>query len=766
MALLSPPRQPAADANAGATTVGGGFRPDIQGLRALAVGLVVLEHFTGWPSGGFIGVDVFFVISGYLISDLLLRELDRRGRISLREFYARRMRRIFPMAVVVLLATVAVAFALFSAARADSTAVDAFWALIFLENWHLAQVGTDYFRMGDAVSPVQQYWSLSVEEQYYLVWPLLLITITSIAAWWARKPPVAKHGASGDQSIDTTRLRAVGWVLALITVSSFVWAVVQTNSNATYAYFSTLTRAWELAAGALLAVWLFRRPLALDSATRGLLTGFGLAAIIYAALRINDGSAFPGPWAALPVAATMLVLATAAGAQGLGPRILATSPMQFLGAISYSLYLWHFPVMVFVFATLGVNVASVATALAISLTLSVASYQLIEQPIRHSKWLSARSSHTAKHTEPSDAAPAVATAGLDSKGLWPAPWQRLVLSLSGVALVAAALTGLQPRLSEVGTAWVAAAAGPDAPIDSANAELVASPLPPGAAQASSGFDHYAALKLAQRQALETPAFPQLLLPAGWDDVLSTTALPECAPGPERSAVCDFAVEGSDKTAVLIGDSQMQAWLPGMRSALTSSGYSVKAFVLPGCTTSSVATKKFLTAEPNFYCDEFRETAIAYVESNRPNLTVVSSLMDAVTFLRSGATGDAAAQEWAAGTRQTLSRLAPASGQTVLLDSPPLGRPVNECQTRFAVPDDCEAVVTAQHQQLSAMQAQVVADVAATGAPAKHVSVTDWFCFDGYCPSFLGSRPTYADTMHVSPMYGEYVSPLLRQALLS
>ena len=762
MALLSPTHS-AADGNAGSSTPHHGFRPDIQGLRALAVGLVVLEHFTGWPSGGFIGVDVFFVISGYLISDLLLRELDRSGRISLREFYARRMRRIFPMAVVVLAATVAVAFAVFSPGRADATAIDAFWALIFLENWHLAQIGTDYFRMGDAVSPVQQYWSLSVEEQYYLVWPLLLIAITSAAAGWTRQGRVASRSTTRSQSIEATRLRAVGWALAAIAVSSFIWAIVQTQSSPTDAYFSTLTRAWELAAGALLAVLLYRRPIALDSATRGLLVGFGLAAIVYAAIRINDGSAFPGPWAALPVVATMVVLATGNDAQGIGPRILAASPMQFLGAISYSLYLWHFPVMVFTFAILGNSVASITIALAISLTLSVASYHLIEQPVRHSGWLSARS--TAKP-------PAGASAGGTNPAktaispIRPATWKRLTLSLSAVALAAVALFGLQPRLSEAGTAWVAASNRPSAPIMSANAELVSSPLPPSAAQASSGFDHFTALKLAQRQAIETASFPDLSLPSGWDSVLSTTAIPECSPGPERSAVCDFPVAGSDKSAVLIGDSQMQAWLPGMRSALSNSGYSLKVFVMPGCTTSSVATLKFMSPEPNTYCDEFRENALAYVEANRPDLTVISSLMDAVTYLRSGATGEAAAQEWGEGTRKTLTRLAPASGQTVLLDSPPLGRPISECQNRFAQPDDCEATVTAQHQRLSAIQSQMVAAVAATGVAAKHVPVADWFCFEGICPSFLGSRPTYADTMHVSPMYGEYVAPLLRQALLA
>lgn len=738
----------------------GGFRPDIQGLRAVAVGLVVLQHFTGWPSGGFIGVDVFFVISGYLISDLLLRELDRSGRISLREFYARRMRRIFPMAVIVLVVTVAVGFAVFSPARADSTFVDALWALVFLENWHLAQVGTDYFRMGDAVSPVQQYWSLSVEEQYYLVWPVALIGLSALAGWLVRRKRNAASNAASGPEVAAMRWRMVAWTLAAVVVASFTWAIIQSQSTPTEAYFSTLTRAWELAAGALLAVMLQREQIPLSPRTRGALMGLGLVAIVAAALLINVNSQFPGPWAALPVGATLLILATGAGASGPTAGLLGVRPMQFVGAISYSLYLWHFPVMIFVFAAAGGGVRGVTIALAVSLALSVTSYYLIEQPVRRSDWLSAK---PRRAVDSSDPRPGATT---PRAPIWPRTWQRLTLSLSAVGLIAVAAWGVYPRWAEAGTAWVAETNSPQAPLTSANAELVAQPLPADSSTANAGFDHYAALKLAQRQAIEALTFPNFALPAGWDDVLSTTAVTECVPGPQRSSVCEFPTEGATKTAVLIGDSQMQAWLPGIREALKGSGYSLKVFALPGCTASSVPTIEFLTGGTPFtYCDEFREEAIATVESTKPDLVVVSSLMDAVDLLQSGAKGTAAQQEWGAGTQVTLSRLAAASGRTVLLDSPPLGKSITECLTRFAVPDDCEAFVNDEYRQLAAVQAGAVASVASQGGAVTHVPVEDWFCYGGVCPGFIGQKPTYADSLHVSPMYGEYVAPLLRESLL-
>ena len=751
----------------------------------MAVGLVVLQHFTGWPSGGFIGVDVFFVISGYLISDLLLRELDRTGGVSLREFYARRMRRIFPMAVIVLAATVAFGFALFSRTRADSTLVDALWALVFLENWHLAQVGTDYFRMGDAVSPVQQYWSLSVEEQYYLVWPVALIALSAMAGWLVRRRPVGEgprtnprhaatgasanaragegargaHSAPASAAVSDMRWRLVAWTLAAVVVASFTWAVVQSGSTPAEAYFSTLTRAWELAAGALLAVVLQRQTISLSARARGGVMGLGLTAIVVAALLINVDTPFPGPWAALPVGATMLILATGAGASGPAAGLMRAGPMQFLGAISYSLYLWHFPVMIYVFLLTGGGAQGVAIALAVSLALSIASYHLIEQPVRRSNWLSAKprpSAGAAKSDSDTARAPRI----------WPHTWQRLTLSLGAVGLIAVSMWGLYPRWAEAGTRWVAQTNSPQAPLDSANAALVAQPLPPGSSTASAGFDHYAALKLAQRQAIESTTFPNFALPDGWDDVLSTTAVPECVPGPQRSAVCEFPEEGATKTAVLIGDSQMQAWLPGIREALRGSGYSLKVFALPGCTASSVPTTEFLTGGTPFtYCDTFREEALSYVEANNPDLVVVSSLMDAVDLLQSGAKGTAAQQEWGAGTQTTLSRLAAASGRTVLLDSPPLGKSISECLTRVAVPDDCEAFVSDEYRQLAAVQAGAVTAVASQGGAVAHVPVENWFCYEGVCPGFIGQKPTYADSLHVSPMYGEYVAPLLRQALL-
>lgn len=157
-------------------------RRDIQGLRAVAVLAVFLDHLAGWPRGGFVGVDIFFVISGFLITGLLLREYERTGSISFRSFYARRVKRILPASVLVLAVTTVLASLLFPLTRTLSTIGDALWALGFAGNWRFAVSGTDYFQEGTLPSPLQHYWSLGVEEQYYLLWPLLMVVVLASAA--------------------------------------------------------------------------------------------------------------------------------------------------------------------------------------------------------------------------------------------------------------------------------------------------------------------------------------------------------------------------------------------------------------------------------------------------------------------------------------------------------------------------------------------------------------------------------------------------------
>ncbi|TDC48452.1 acyltransferase, partial [Jiangella ureilytica] len=298
------------------------FRPDVEGLRAVAV-LLVLAYHAGVPlaSGGFVGVDVFFVISGFLITGLILREIDTTGRLRLGRFYARRIRRLLPATAVVLAATAALALLLLPPLRWPAIAGDIAASATYVVNWRLASESVDYLAAEDAPSPVQHFWSLAVEEQFYLLWPVLIIGLL----WWHRR-------RRGRPSLRRTLLAG----LAIVAVPSFVWSLHLTASSPGAAYFVSTTRAWELAAGAALAIGARRleRLGSLEWAgwMAGALAWAGLAAIGWAALTYDATTAFPGIAALAPVLGTTAVVAagvvsrrTSAG------RLLGTAPMRWVG---------------------------------------------------------------------------------------------------------------------------------------------------------------------------------------------------------------------------------------------------------------------------------------------------------------------------------------------------------------------------------------------------------------------------------------------------
>ena len=318
-------------------------REDIQGLRAVAVLLVVLAH-AGVPYllGGYVGVDVFFVLSGYLITGLLLR-----GRLSLGEFYVRRARRILPAAALTLVVTDLVAQHLLNFVRAREAVSDSVWAALFGANVHFAQQGSDYFNQGQPPSPFLHFWTLSVEEQFYLVWPSILALALLCGA--ARRRLVL--------------------VVAAIGVTSLAWSILDTAASPVTAYFSTFARAWELALGAALALWAPR--------ARAAYGWLGLAAIGCAAVLFSSGTPFPGYAALLPAVGAALVIAGDA-------RLLSWAPLRYVGDRSYAYYLWHWPVLIIAAQyaghelSVGVKLLLVAGAF----LLSIASYALFENPIR------------------------------------------------------------------------------------------------------------------------------------------------------------------------------------------------------------------------------------------------------------------------------------------------------------------------------------------------------------------------------------------------
>ncbi|CCV15116.1 acyltransferase family protein [Mesorhizobium sp. STM 4661] len=345
------------------------FRPDIEGLRALAVSGVIAFHFglSDLP-GGFTGVDIFFVISGYLITGQLLREIDDTGRLDLWRFYARRARRLLPASLFVILATLVAGYFILAPEEQSLYSKGAMFASAYAINFWLIRWSFDYFAPDAANNPFIHFWSLSVEEQFYLAWPALLL----LAAW-------LRPGR-----------RAAILVIGLAGVVSFAVCAWLTEISQPWAFYFSPLRAWEFAAGGLATMapagfWRQRPQL---GAACGWL---GLALIAGAYLIFSEDAPFPGVMALVPVAGAVLLLLSGSGNMQKGPSaVLSLPPLQWLGKLSYSLYLWHWPVIVY--AAMMVPELSLADrlgCLALTLALSIFTYNFIENPIRRNGWLMA-----------------------------------------------------------------------------------------------------------------------------------------------------------------------------------------------------------------------------------------------------------------------------------------------------------------------------------------------------------------------------------------
>lgn len=341
-----------------------GTRSEIQALRAIAVAMVVVYHLgPDTLPGGYVGVDVFFVISGFLISRHLVTEADATGRVDLAAFWAGRVRRILPAALVTVVAVVVAASLILPRTAAAEVGRTSWWAALSAANWLFAARAVDYQAQTPDASPFEHFWSLGVEEQFYLVWPLLVLATAVLARRRAR----------------TTRFLVLV-PFAVVLVLSLAFGVWFTATGSPAAYFVTPTRMWELAAGGVLAVLLGDRQLRAPIAAVLQLAGLGVIAV--AAVALDSRTAVPGVAALLPVLGAVAFLGGGA-VPGLS-RVWALRPVRLLGDVSYSLYLWHWPVIVFVRDLTGEPIEP-AEALAVaagSLLVATASYLLVEQPMR------------------------------------------------------------------------------------------------------------------------------------------------------------------------------------------------------------------------------------------------------------------------------------------------------------------------------------------------------------------------------------------------
>jgi peptidoglycan/LPS O-acetylase OafA/YrhL len=659
------------------------FRADVQGLRGVAVLSVLLAHArVPGVAGGFVGVDVFFVLSGFLITGLLLAEQERTGRVSLGAFYVRRGRRILPAATVVLLTTGLASALLLDVVRAAEVARDAVWAALFAANWRFASAGTDYFSRDLPPSPVQHFWSLGVEEQFYLLWPVLLALL-------------AARGR---------RLLAAG--LAALCAISFACSVVQTSSAPHLAYFSSLTRAWELAVGAGVAVaasQLLRLPRPVAAAASWL----GLAGVVAAVVRYDGGTALPGTAAVLPVLSTALLLACGARSRFGADLLLSRQPLRYVGDVSYSLYLWHWPFLVVAAGHLGRDLRLGESLLVLggALLAAVLSFHLVENPFRRSPALRAR--------------PALA--------LWPA---------SAATVLALAL--LVP------------------PVPS---EPVVAPVPVPVRLLD---DALPAVRAAVEAASEP--LPQQLRPALGRLRSDTSRLPYACLAHEedvRSELCTVGDRSARRELLLLGDSHAFMWLPALQRIGEQDGWRVTVVMKFACTVAEVTLHNGTASDRT--CTTWRRWALDQVAQRRPDLVVVTGQVpyDIRVGGRAVTAADELAGLWQAGWATTLRRLQQAADRVVLVEDPPgLPKdPLGCVGKRGTTRGDCTSAPVPHVAVLNA-----AAERAAAGTATPYLHVKPWFCWRDRCPTVVGATLAYRDKGHISATYAADLWPVLRRAL--
>lgn len=707
-------------------SVGKQFRPDIEGLRAVAVLAVVLFH-ADLPglSGGFIGVDVFFVISGFLITGLLWREVSSSGGVRLRKFYGARARRLLPASAFVGVVTMVASAVLLPPLQVQSVTLDGILSALYVSNYRFISSGVKYFgKQGVlAPSPFQHYWSLGVEEQFYILWPVLIVC----AAWFIRR--ARRRGGQSTEATSSVRPYVV--VLALVAAISFAFSLLMTYLVPPVAFFSLPTRAWQLALGGLVALTAVQwRRLSSRSAARVGWTG--LAMILLACTLLSGGTPYPGTAALLPTLGAVLVLGAGCAAPSLGAgRALGIPLMGAIGRVSYSWYLWHWPVLVLTPPLLGhqVGLGVKLIAVLVSLGLAVLSLRFVENPLRFAERV--RTS------------PAVS------------------LGLGGVATAVAVCVGLVVYLAVPTPVGKGPAIQP--------VVLSVQPVSPGspvAAYDAAVEELFGQVQDAVEASVDLQAVPSNLTPpltSGPTEQLGILSggclriLPFDSGHPE----CVTGDAASPTTVALIGDSRAAMFNPAFKRIAEQRHWRLLMIAKAGCSITDLPISTLFNglAEGIQQCAAWRDHIMARLHAEKPKLVVVSSsrAYDANgthTMVPGLKQYDAA---WLASLTDMVKDVRSTGAEVLVLGptaDPPA--PVPLCLSGHL--DDATACAARRGPEHGpGMLAEATATEAGGG---RYADITALFCSANRCPAIVGNTMVYFDAGHVTREYSEFLAPAL------
>ncbi|ANS79303.1 O-antigen acetylase [Serinicoccus hydrothermalis] len=678
------------------------LRGDIEGLRAVAV-LMVLAYHVGIPGagGGFAGVDVFFVISGYLITGQLVREAQREGRVSLPRFYARRARRLLPAASLVLVVTTLAGWLLLPRGRHADLGTEVVAATGYVVNWLLAWREVDYLAEDQDPSLVQHYWSLSVEEQFYVLWPLLIIGVL----WLVRR-----H-----------RLRLVPLltlVLSAVVLTSATWSVLRTASSPGEAYFATTTRVWQLGVGALLV--LLTPPLQrVPAAARTALAAAGLLGIGLTVLTVDASTPWPGSAAALPTLATAAVIAAGIPPEGtrIG-RVLGVAPLRFVGALSYGLYLWHWPLL----RLLAERVPDAGLALrlavaALAVLLSWLTLRLVEDPVRF---------HPVLLRSPRAALLGAAAAMATSAGL------------------AGALVLSAPTLERTQTPAPTAAPG-----TGVGAQALVNPQTRGTPELVPVEERaLAAVTGGVTDLVPDPAVADedisLAYRAGCQVSTSGTDLPD-------AGSCTFGDPDGTVDVAVVGDSKMEQWSSALHAIGAREGWRVRFYTKSAC--------GFVAQGRSAECHDYNTVLSQYLgeEEHAPDL-VLTSL------------GQGYPAELANSMVDLLGPATARGAEVVLLADTPLPRPRGEAEgvSSFECLDRHREDATPCWSPADPASGTRLLTEVSERLDAPLVELLPWICPDpqglGGCAPTVGGVVVNRQGSHLTATYVRSLTPVLHHEL--
>jgi peptidoglycan/LPS O-acetylase OafA/YrhL len=639
---------------------------------------------------------VFFVISGFVITGVLLRERNRRSGTSLLSFYGRRSRRIIPAATVVIVVTVITTYIALGVVYGNQTAIDARWTAVFLANFHFASVGTNYLTAQQPPSPLLNFWSLAVEEQFYLVYPTLFLLIAAIRSRWTLQAKLT-----------------VG--LISVIAASFTFSVLQTASDPTVAYFSPFTRAWELALGALVAVgtqWLLKIPRPIAAA----MTWGGLAAIAFGAIHFNSHTAYPGSLVAIPVIGACLVIAGGTNnSRWTAEALLGLAPARWFGKLSYSIYLWHWPILIIAADAAGKSSLPFhqnVVWLLVALGAAVTSFYLVESPIRHASF------------------------GRSVR------WAPIGLGVLMIAVSLGVSTfQLHANNGQISASPSSHPAQPDNPVPATSD---------------------AAVKRLVEMSTHITSIPTDLTPP-LSKVRADWGGPQgpCWPATAQTSIpaCMFGDPHGTHTMVLYGDSHAGMWFDVMNLIATLSHWKL-AYLGKGWCPANMLPYANPPGNGNPHgeyaqCDQWHQFALQRIRQLHPDLVVVTQ---EVSNPPEG--GAYSASQWYHGMVKTLRQIpVPASRIVVLGNIPSLKVSPPLCLSRHSTNVQvCSSPLPSYQVGYNAAERG-----AATQVGARYVDITPWFC-SATCTAVIGRYEVYFDDYHLTLAYTIYLARVLSEAM--